>query len=248
MGEQSSNSVLVSLRELRKAEEDRVAAEEQADRDRELARQQAEEEAKRAAIEAQERQRQEAENRALQAQRAAEQRDREERLRLAEAERRARVEAEMRLEQHRIKAEVEAKALEKKIPWVPIGLAIGLLAMIAAGLAYYSYREAGEKELAQQKLAATQKEVDNLRQEFAERERKFQAEAEVFERQSKRLQNQLASAKTEARRDLLRKQLAARAEKKRAMAERRRAERAAERRRMQTLRTKSSGDPIGGVL
>jgi hypothetical protein len=95
------DSLLVSLKELRKIETTRIETEQQEVRQKEEARIEATRARER-------REREEAERRRREAAEAAERAEREERLRLAEAERRARVEAEMQLEQERLRLELAA--------------------------------------------------------------------------------------------------------------------------------------------
>ena len=122
-----SNSVLVSLKELRNIETDRVDREREEGEQMELEREQREvrDRQQRAASERAEQARREQleRERAKQTEREA----REERLRLAEAERRARVEAEMALEQRRIQLELAAQPRRAPVPW--IGLAAVVLVM-----------------------------------------------------------------------------------------------------------------------
>lgn len=98
----SDNSVLVSLKELRRIEEKRVDQEEEGKRRAELERRKRIDEEQRMARELAERRKAEAEEQRRQEQQQREREAREERLRLAEAERRARVEAEMALERERL--------------------------------------------------------------------------------------------------------------------------------------------------
>ena len=93
----SENSVLFSLRELRRIEDDRVKKEQDAARAKAESERQAKEAADRAAREAEERRIRDEVERTRRAQEDAEERQRQDQLRLKEAESRARVDGEMRI-------------------------------------------------------------------------------------------------------------------------------------------------------
>jgi cation transport ATPase len=141
MADQNPNSVLFSLEELRRIEEERVAAEHQAEQNRVAAAEQAKLDEQRR-LEAEEQARIQAEEARVKAeQEAREQADREERIRIAEAERRARVEAEMKLQQQKIAAEAEAAAKVKARKLRNTILAISGIAVIAlSGLGFWLYK------------------------------------------------------------------------------------------------------------
>jgi hypothetical protein len=104
-----SDSVLVSLKELRNIETNRVEREEEEREEQEQRARAAREAQERAVREAQERRRQEHERREREARERQERIRREERLRLAEAERRARVEAELSLERKRMEMQMGSR-------------------------------------------------------------------------------------------------------------------------------------------
>lgn len=147
--EKRENSVLFSLRELRKIEDERVQeetdAQKKAEDDRVRAQQDAErrqreeEQAARSAAEAAERNRIEMDDR----------RRREEELRLAETEARARVEAQARLEEQRLKMEMQVKHVEaaNKKPKALLAVA-GVLVVLVVGLGIFLYQrnEASKKK------------------------------------------------------------------------------------------------------
>ena len=116
------DSLLVSLKELRQIEHDRLDHE----RTDELRREQARLEAERTAREQAERLRCEERQRERE---EREQREREERLRLGEAERRARVEAEMALERQRLALELGARASRPSM--IPLACALALASVLA---------------------------------------------------------------------------------------------------------------------
>jgi colicin import membrane protein len=141
------NSVLFSLRELRQIEEDRVRQEENLVRQKvEDERRAKEDEIRRAREEEERRQRaaEEAERARLEEE---QRRIREEELRLEEAERKHRIEAQSRLEEQRLRMEIEAKskmASNKRIK-VLMGLAGGMLVLVA-GLGIYAVNEKKERD------------------------------------------------------------------------------------------------------
>jgi DNA repair exonuclease SbcCD ATPase subunit len=134
--ERQSDSVLVSLKELRNIEDNRIDREQEAERQAEelerRAREQAEEAARQLAERRQrERQRAEQERRERQARQA-----REERLRLAEAERRARVEAELALERQRLTLEAGVRPARGGPPWLAVGALALVMVTAVGGLGY----------------------------------------------------------------------------------------------------------------
>lgn len=129
--ERNPDSVLVSLRSLRRMEEERVEREISEERRAEAERRAATEEAERREREEQARREREEAERRRQAEERREQAEREERYRLAEATQRARVEAELALERERL-----ALTLASRPPAKRIGLALTstLSALLAAAL------------------------------------------------------------------------------------------------------------------
>ena len=135
MADRRENSLLVSLKELRDLEEDRVREEEDAVRAREEAERRAKEDAIRAAKEAEEAKIREAEDKIRRETEEKERKAREERLRIEEAERRARIEAEAKLEEARIAADARIKAAKKPPVRLIVGIAITVLVISLAILA-----------------------------------------------------------------------------------------------------------------
>ena len=151
MAEKPENSVLFSLKELRKIEDDRVSQEELDRQAREQAELQAQQEAERLA-----REQEEAALRAQeQAVRAEEEArvnaEREEQLRLQEAEARARVEAQAKLEEERMRLELEGSA--KGMPKWVIPSIVGVVAVAAGVLvwlfAFYMPAQEAERKKAE---------------------------------------------------------------------------------------------------
>jgi colicin import membrane protein len=189
----SENSVLFSLRELRRIEDDRVKKEQDAARAKAEAERQAREEADRLAREAEERRVREEAERARMAKEAVEQREREEQLRLQEAERRARVEGEMRINEERMRLEMQHKKKHSPIKAV-LGVA-GALVLLGGGIGYKMYSQH------QTELAAERAE----RERIAAQARKERAELEAkLVGIEKNMNDQLAKAKTEEERARIR--------------------------------------------
>lgn len=194
------NSVLKSLKELRKQEEERVKKERAEAEARAEAERKAKEEAERKARADAERARREEEERLhrMEAEKAAQ--EREGRLRLEEAERRARIEAEAQLQQERMRIEAQAKVAAKE-KGVPVGLIVGVVAvvLVIAGGVIYKLKADHDREMAAKQEAA---------EEAIKREKLRAAEQEKrFEQMEANLKRQIAEAKSEAERAELRKQL-----------------------------------------
>jgi len=164
MSDRRENSVLFSLKELRKIEDDRVQREQDELSARREAERAAKEAAERAARDADERRRREEEDRVRSVEEAKQKRLREEQLRLEEAERRARVEADMQLQQERMRLEVQHRAKNSPVKAV-VGVSLVIIA-IAGGLGYKMYQQ-HQTELAANKAAL----------ELAERQKAQMAEA-----------------------------------------------------------------------
>ena len=198
------NSVLKSLKELRKQEEDRVSKERAAMEAKLAAERAAKEEAERAAKEAEERARREEEDRIRREEEAKLAREREDRLRIEESERRARVEAEMQLQQEKMRLESEAKvaaAVAAKAKKPPLGLIAGIvlgIIAISGGIVYKiksdhaaeAARVAAKAEEEKQRLLLQQQEVER------------RLEATIAN-----LTKKLSAAKTESEREALKKQI-----------------------------------------
>jgi len=208
MAERRPNSVLFSLKELRRIEDDRVKQEEVDERERVDTEQRAKEDAVRRAQEDEERRRREAEDAVKRQREEEERRVREEQLRLQEAERRARVEAEMKLEQSRIAMEIEAKARAKKLPWPLIGTIIGVLVLGLAGLGYFLMQSRREAEQRAKEIEVARKEQERVRRETEAKDRLFQQQQEEAARKIATLDDQLNSAKSDAQRKAIQNQIA----------------------------------------
>lgn len=189
----SENSVLFSLRELRRIEDDRVKKEQDSARAKAEAERQAREEADRVAREAEERRVRDEAERARMAREAGEQRQRDEQLRLEEAERRARVEGEMRINEERMRLEMQHK--KKHSPVKAVLTVTGILVVIGGGIGYKMYSQH------QTDLAAERAE----RERISAQARKDRAELEAkLVGIEKNMTDQLARAKTEEERQRIR--------------------------------------------
>jgi colicin import membrane protein len=176
------NSVLFSLRELRKIEEDRVKHEENTARQKVEDERRAREDEVRRAREAEEQRLRAIEDAQRAREEEEERRAREDALRIEEAERRHRVEAQARLEEQRLRMEIEAKgkmATNKRIK-VLMAVAAGMLIMVA-GLGIFLYYRGKEMDrqaaLNAAALKAKEDEISKLQQEF-DKERKAFADAQ----------------------------------------------------------------------
>jgi hypothetical protein len=150
MSDRRENSVLFSLKELRKLEDDRVQREQDELAARREAERAAREAAERAARDLEERRRRDEEERVRRAEEEKQARAREEHLRLEEAERRARVEADMQLQQERMRLEVQHRAKNSPVKAV-VGASLVIIA-IAGGLTYKLYSQ-HQAEMAAQRAA-----------------------------------------------------------------------------------------------
>jgi hypothetical protein len=140
MAERRENSVLFSLKELRRIEDDRVKKEQDEVKARVDADRAAKEAAERAARDAEERRRHEEEDRLRRFEAEKETKIREEQMRLQETERRLRIEGEMRLQEERMRLEVHAKAQSKSPVKAVIGVA-AVLVLVAGALGYKMYSQ-----------------------------------------------------------------------------------------------------------
>jgi hypothetical protein len=205
MPEQRENSVLFSLKELRRIEDDRLRQEESEARARLEAERKAREDAERRAREEIERRRQEEEDRVKRAEQDKINREREEQIRLQETERRARVEAEMRLQEERIR--IEAQSRKHKTPTGLIAGVVVVAAVAIGGVAYKIHSDAEAEKIALQQKQA--EETERIKREADEKTRKLEKTIEEKEKQMKlarteeervRLRNEIEHANQERRR------------------------------------------------
>jgi hypothetical protein len=200
MAEAQENSVLTSLKELRRQEEERVSQEKAKAAAKAEADRRAREEVERRAKEEVEQARREEEDRKKRVEDEKLAREREEKLRVEEAERRARIDAEMKLQHERMRLEVQAKAAVQTKP-APKGLIIGIVVgVLLIGVGVVAKIKSDHATAEAQARIAAQKERDELVRKQQEQEMAFQA-------QITKLTKQLGEAKSDADREALRQQI-----------------------------------------
>jgi colicin import membrane protein len=193
MPEQRENSVLFSLKELRRIEDDRIRQEEADARARVESERKAREDAERKARDEIDRRRRDEEDRVRRTEEDKVAREREEQMRLQETERRARVEAEMRIQEERMRLEVQAKKAKSPLPAI---LVVGGILIIAAGIAVYKVNSQAEAEkIALQRQAA--EEAERIKKESDDRTRRLEGQIAQKEKE-------MREAKTEEERVRLR--------------------------------------------
>jgi hypothetical protein len=199
MSERRENSVLFSLKELRRIEDDRVKKESDEVRAKADAERAAKEASVRAARDAEERSRRDEEDRLRRIEEEKEAKVREDQMRLGEAERRARVEGEMRLQEERMRLEAQSRSHAKSPVKAVLGVAV-VLVLVAGGLGYKMYGD-HQAEL----VAARLKAADEAK---ATRE----ADRVEFERRlagiTQEMNAKLANAKSEEERNRIRAEAA----------------------------------------
>jgi hypothetical protein len=198
MAERRENSVLFSLRELRRIEDDRVKKEQDDATARLQAERAAREAAERAEREAIERKRREEEDRLRQIEEAKEAKEREGQIRLQEAERRARVEGEVRLQEERLRLEAHARVVHKS----PIKAVIGVAAVIVlvAGIVGWKMYSNHQAELATERAERARVEAEAKAQQL-EAEKRVAAIV-------REMNDKLASAKSDEERARIRAEAA----------------------------------------
>src|SRR4051812_27087059 len=193
MPEQRENSVLFSLKELRRIEDDRIRQEEADARSRVEAERRAREEAERAARDEIDRRKRDEEDRVRRLEDEKVSREREEQMRLQEAERRARVEGEMQLQQERMRLEIQSKKGHSSMPAV-IGVVVVML-VITGGIIYKLNSDAQAERIALQRKAA--EEADRIKKESDDQRRRLESLISQKEKE-------LREAKTDDERDRIR--------------------------------------------
>jgi hypothetical protein len=248
MAERRPDSLLFSLKELRRIEEDRVKQEEDDVKRRREAEVQAQEEAVRRIQAEEERKRQEAEDKIRREQEEKERLQREGQLRLQEAERRARVEAEMQLQRQRMAMEMEAQSAQRKsMLWKSlVGLFI-LFIIVGGGLGYNFYSKSQEAEKLRLANDAKEKEIAKILKDAEDRDRVAQEQQNQLNKKIEDLTRQMLDAKDEGKRELLRKQLDAQRQQQQRLADARAREQAAARKKAKQIRLLKSSDPLGNI-
>jgi hypothetical protein len=198
------NSVLKSLKELRKQEDERVMRERAEAEARKEAERKSKEDQERKVKEDQERAQKEAAERLRREEEAKLASEREERFRLEEAERKARIEAELKLQHEKLRIDAEAKVAvlaATKGKHVHVGLIVGVVGflLIVAGGVIYKIKSDHAREAAILE-ARTKEERQLFLLQQQEAERRLSA-------QIAKLTKQLTEAKTEAEREALKSQI-----------------------------------------
>jgi hypothetical protein len=201
MSERRENSVLFSLKELRRIEDDRVKREE----DEAKARVEAERAAKDAAVrrvrEEEEQKRRDEEERLRRIENESAAKLREEQLRLQESEQRHRVEGELRLQEERMRLEVQSRKGSSPVKAVVSVAAV--LIVIAGALGYRMYSQH------QAELAAGAAERTRIESEAKAAQIEFERKMVAIQ---KEMNDKLATAHSEEDRSRIRAEAAARAE------------------------------------
>jgi hypothetical protein len=202
MSDRRENSVLFSLKELRRIEDDRQRREQDELSARLEAERAAKEAAERAAREEEERRRHEEQERLRRAEEEKEARAREDQMRLQEAERRARVEADMQIQQERMRLEVHARAKNSPVKAV-VGVSLVIIA-IAGGLGYKMYQQ-HQTELAANRaqLALVEQQKAALAAAAAKAEAEYKIQIAAIQ---KEMNNKLAHATSDAERARIREE------------------------------------------
>src|SRR5262249_40974663 len=157
MAERRENSVLFSLSELRKIEEDRIRQEDDARKQAAEAARRAQEEADARVRAEEERKRKDAEEFAMRERLEKERIAPQANHKLQEAERRARIEADAKLREQQMHLEMQMK--HKAPPIKAIVTVVGILFAIVCGLGYYMYNQ-HQQEKAQQEAIIAQKQKE----------------------------------------------------------------------------------------
>jgi hypothetical protein len=199
MAEQRENSVLFSLKELRRIEDDRIRQEETDAQARVEAERRSREDAERRAREDVERRRRDEEDRLRRIEEEKLAHEREGHMRLQEAERRARVEGETRLQEERMRLEIQHK--KGKSP-MPIVLGVVGVMLLVGGIVIYKVNAAAEEKrvAAEIKASHEREEAARIRHDADEKLRRL--EQLIAEKEKA-----LAAAKTDEERAQIRRDI-----------------------------------------
>src|SRR5262249_6732108 len=143
MAERRENSVLFSLSELRKIEEDRIRQEDDARKAAAEAARRAQEEAEARGRAEGERKREEGDDFAMRERLEKEKLAHEAHHKIQEVERRARVEADAKLREQQMHLEMQIQ-MKHKAPIKAIVTVVGILFLVVCGLGYYMYSQHAE--------------------------------------------------------------------------------------------------------
>lgn len=248
MAERRPDSLLFSLKELRRIEDDRVKQEEDDEQAKEAAAIQAKKDAEQRARDEEEAKRLAEEDRIRREHEEKERQTREGKLRVQEAERRARVEAEMQLQQQRLAMEMEAKSSHRKsLQWKLFWIVLCAAIVIGGGLGYFFYSKSQEADRLAEDKRRQEQMLEKMRKDQAEKDRIAQQEQDELNKKINNLMASLASAKDDGARELLRKQIRSQREKASQLAAARARARAAALRRAKKIRLRKTDDPLGGL-
>ena len=193
----SENSVLFSLKELRRLEDERVNAEAAARRAQEEAARRVKAEAEQRARDEEARRVREEEERRQRAESEREARQREDRLRVEEAERRARVEGELKLRvQQRLDEQRQRPLQERRFersPWMAVAAGATLFLVLGGGLALWTSRQHQAEKKALERQLARQSEQAQAAQVA------FDAKIRTLEEKAHRFLGEAKTAKDQAR-------------------------------------------------
>jgi hypothetical protein len=191
------NSVLFSLKELRRLEDERVKAEADARRVEEQAERRAKAEAEQRTREEEARRVREEEERRQRVESEREARQREDRLRLEEAERRARVEGELKLREQQSFEKQRRRHLQERrfgrSAWVAAAAGATLVLALAGGLAAWTSRQhMAEKKALELELARQSEQAQAA-------QLAFDAKIRALEEKAQRYLGEARTAKDQAR-------------------------------------------------
>ena len=204
MAERRENSVLFSLSELRKIEEDRIRQEDDQRKAVAEAARQAQIEAERRAREEEERKRKEADEFAMRERLEKERIAHEANHKIQEVERRARVEADAKLREQQMHLEMQMKA--KSPPVKAIVTVVGILFVVVCGLGYYMWSSHEDEKKA---LIAQREQEARARQLAEQKTQELQKQIASIEAEQNQLESQLREAKTEAQRAAIQQKMEA---------------------------------------
>jgi colicin import membrane protein len=200
MAEQRENSVLFSLKELRRIEDDRIRQEEADVQARAEAERRSREDAERRAREEVERRRRDEEDRVRRIEEEKMAHEREGNMRLQEAERRARVEAETRLQEERMRLEIQHQ--KHKSP-MPIVLAVAGVLVLVGGIIVYKVNVAAEER----RVAELRAKEETAAAEAARIKREADEKLHQLEKLIAEKEKALATAKTDDERAQIRRDI-----------------------------------------
>jgi hypothetical protein len=189
--DRADNSVLFSLKELRRLEDERVKAEADARRAQAEAERRARAEAEQRARDEETRRARDEEEGRRRAESEREARQREDRLRLEEAERRAKVEGELKLKEHLLREEQRQRHIHGRrfgrSAWMAVAAVTALFVAGGGGLAAWASRQH------QAEKKALEREIEREIEQARATQLDFDAKIRALEEKARR---EVAAAKT----------------------------------------------------